>query len=68
MSVTTRFKIEDPDKIVGTMSISMRLSDWKAVKKAIDGMKEYPSWDLSHEISKMISAVENTFYDHVEDK
>lgn len=68
MSITTRFHLNDPDKIEATMSISMRLGDWKKVGAAISGMKEYPSWDLSHAIRKMIDTAEQSFYGRTDGK
>lgn len=46
------FKVEKPDTIELTMTITMSLKDWKQLSK--DLQNTYPSWTLSGEINSMV--------------
>lgn len=56
----SQLKIENPDRIEFTLTMTMSLSEWKELQGQLDG--NYPSWKLSHQISSMVSQATGTFY------
>lgn len=48
-----RFKIEKPEDIEATVTITMKLSDWEALR---DQLKDsWPSWKLTAVINDLLS-------------
>lgn len=54
------FSIQDPDKIVATMTLTMPLKEWKQLKEQLS--RDWPSYDFSRQISDLVGLAEKQFY------
>ena len=55
----TQFRIENPDDVQMTLTVTMPARDWKVLRDQLQ--TTYPSWKLSDAISNMVSAATKTF-------
>lgn len=60
------FKLCNIDSIDASMTISMTVKEWRELRNQLSD--EWPSWDLSSQISKLIAQAESTFYARTEDE
>lgn len=61
-----QFAVADPDDTEATLSITMRLKDWKGLRKQL--ASQYPSWKLSQAITDVIHHAQQHFYSEATDK
>lgn len=61
----TVFKLQQPDTIEATMTITMPLNEWKALRTELSG--RWPSSRLSDQIDVMVSKAEQIFVGTDED-
>lgn len=54
----TQFRIENPDELQMTLTVTMSLRDWKIQRDQLQ--TSYPSWKLSGAITDMVSAATKT--------
>jgi hypothetical protein len=55
----TKFKIENPDSIPMTLTITMPAAKWKQLRAQLE--TTYPSWQLSRAISEMVDSADAAF-------
>lgn len=54
------FKLNDPDEIEATLTVTMPIKDWKALRdKMVD---YYPGWDFKNLINNAVNTAENRFF------
>ena len=59
------FKIKDPDEVEMTLTVTMKLKDWRLIKGCVAGKnydENWPAWSLHGDIDALISSAEETFY------
>lgn len=54
-----RFTATDPDDMPFTLTVTMKLSEWKKLREQTSA--DYPGRELRHEIVKMVLAAERHF-------
>ena len=54
------FGIEKPDEVEATMTITMKIKEWRALKNQLG--TDWPSWKLSSHISSVVSLANKTFF------
>ena len=54
--------VKNPDKIECTLSFTMRLDDWKQVRKTLNSNAAYAELKLIDEISDLVYQLEQTFF------
>ncbi|MDD1789041.1 hypothetical protein [Burkholderia gladioli] len=59
-----KFKIERPDDVPMTLTLTMTCGQWKTLQAQLDSA--YPSWKLSSMISEMVHQASTTFGKTVE--
>lgn len=55
----TAFKIEDPNEVSMTLTVTMTLAQWRALQSQLQS--KYPSWKLSSAITEMVHQATNVF-------
>ena len=60
------FEATNANEMEFSMTIIMKLADWKRLKKQLTG--NYPSWDLGREITDMICQAQRNFHPETKDK
>jgi hypothetical protein len=55
-----RMKVEKPEDIEATITITMRLSEWEALRDQL--VAKYPSWKLSGVIDDLLSQGRKIFW------
>ena len=55
----TQFRIENPDDIQMTLTVTMPLDAWKRLRSELP--PTYPSWKLSSAIGNMVDSATKTF-------
>jgi hypothetical protein len=58
------YKLNSPDQLEATMTITMRVSEWKQLKGAV--AQHYPGWQFSSAIGALISKAEQTLHSEEE--
>ena len=58
-------KIEKPDEIKCTLQFTMKLKDWKQIRKTLQTNAAYTELQVMNEISDLVYQLEQTFYDKV---
>lgn len=61
----TAFKIEAPDDVPMTLSVTMTLRQWRELRSQLQST--YPSWKLSAVINEMVHEATTVFSEKVED-
>lgn len=56
----TQMKIDDPENVNVTMTITMTVSAWKKLQAQLN--RDYPGFRLGMAINEMVSAVSHKFY------
>ncbi len=51
--MTSTFKIEKPDAVDMTLTVTMSLADWKRLKSQLES-SQFPSWKMAQSIDQMI--------------
>jgi hypothetical protein len=59
MSIAT---INNPDEIVCTLQFSMKLKDWRQIKKTLGTNAAYTELQIMNEISDLVNQLEKTLY------
>jgi len=59
-------KVMQPDDIKCTLSFTMRLSEWKQIKKTLSSNSHYAELQVMNEISDLVCQLEKTFYSDTE--
>jgi len=54
--------IEKPDEIVCTLKFTMKLKDWKQIKKTLGTNAAYVELQVMNEITDLVFQLEKTFY------
>ena len=54
--------IENPDEIVCTLQFTMKLKDWKQIKKTLKTNPAYAELELIGDILDLVNQLENTLY------
>jgi len=57
--MTTTLKVEKPDAIEMTLTMTMPLGHWKKLKNQL--ANNFPAWDLSTAITEMVNKAETHF-------
>ena len=52
-------KIDNPDEVQATVTLTMRLKEWKELSAQLDS--SYPSWKLSEIINGLVSKAERYY-------
>lgn len=55
----TQFRIENPDDVQMTLTVTMPARDWKVLREQL--ATTYPSWKLSSAITNMVDSATKTF-------
>lgn len=55
----TKFKIENPDAVLMTLTVTMTAAKWKQLRGQLDST--YPSWQLSRAIREMVDSADAAF-------
>ena len=55
----TQFRIENPDDVQMTLTVTMPARDWKVLREQLQ--TTYPSWKLSSAIANMVDSATKTF-------
>lgn len=58
--------VENADEIKCTLKFTMKLRDWKQIKKTLGTNAAYTELQVMNEISDLVRQLEKTFYDEVE--
>lgn len=61
-------EIKNPDEIVCTLQFTMKLRDWKQVKKTLNKNAAYTELQIINEISDLVYQLEKTLRPNVEAK
>lgn len=61
----TAFRIEEPNEVSMTLTVTMTLSHWRELQSQLQS--KYPSWKLSAAISEMVHEATTVFSAKVED-
>lgn len=68
MSIETSIKIEDPDDVKISMTITLSLNEWKILKTQLTiPDQRYPGWDLERQISNLIEKIQQKIFDKTEE-
>lgn len=59
------FKLENADETEATLSVTMKLGEWKQLQRQLPNV--WPSWQFGNEIERMIGAAEKHFFTASED-
>lgn len=54
--------VENPDEIECTLKFTMKLRDWKQIKKTLGTNAAYTELQVMNEISDLVMQLERTFY------
>lgn len=55
-------KVENPDKIICTLTFKMSLVDWKQVKETLNTNRRYTELQVINEITDLVDQLEKTYY------
>ena len=55
-------EINNPDEIVCTMKFTMKLKDWKQIKKTLNTNQAYTELQIIGEIQDLVYQLEKTLY------
>lgn len=55
-------EIQNPDEIVCTMKFTMKLKDWKQIRKTLNGNAAYTELQIMGEIDDLVYQLEKTLY------
>lgn len=58
--MTTSMKVENPDSVTVTLSLTMTLKEWQELRDQLTN--DWPSWRVSGDINNMLGQVRQTFY------
>ncbi|MCW5676283.1 MAG: hypothetical protein KIT15_17040 [Xanthobacteraceae bacterium] len=58
------FKIAKPDEMIATISITMKVKDFRELKRQLKA--EWPSWKIGDAIQAVIRKAETAFYEYEE--
>lgn len=64
--MNAHFNVENPEKIIFTLQITMKLEDWMALSKQLSN--QHPSWQIADQITSMVSQAQKTFWPQDETK
>lgn len=64
--MTASFHVHNPEKIMMTLQVTMLLEDWIELRKQLKD--QHPSWQLSDQITSMVSQAQKTFWPQDETK
>jgi uncharacterized membrane protein len=67
----TTIKIEDPENVELSMTITMPMSSWKKLNDQLshaDIRSAHPSWELSRDISKLVEQMRKHFSEELAQK
>ena len=56
------FTFHEPENIMATMSITMRVKDWHELNGQLTRIAEWPACDLSRCVDKVIRSAKATIY------
>ena len=59
--------IESPDEIVCTLQFTMKLKDWKLIRKTLGTNSAYAELQVMNEIGDLVMQLEKTLYADVDD-
>jgi hypothetical protein len=59
-------QVKNPDNIECTLQFTMKLKDWKQIKKTLGTNAAYTELQIMNEISDLVYQLEKVFYDKVE--
>lgn len=71
MASTTRFKLNEPDALDATMTITMSVAEWRTLATALEKGRDGwygPETAVLNVITKIIKQVETTFYNRESDE
>lgn len=54
-----KFRIENPDDVEATITITMKIGEWKEIKDQL--ARQHPSWKLASAITQTIRSAEKVF-------
>ena len=60
-------EIKSPDEIVCTMQFTMKLGEWKQIKKTLSSNAAYTELKIMREITDLICQLEKTLYANTDD-
>jgi hypothetical protein len=63
--MTTKLKVENPDGIELTLTMTMTLGQWKELRGQLAG--KWPAWDLGNAIREMIQKADTHFSSDVKE-
>ena len=69
--VTTRFKLDAPDALDATMTVTMSVADWRKLSAALEKGRDGwygPETRVVDVITKIITQAETTFYSRESDE
>ncbi len=56
-------RVVNPDSINCTLEFTMKLKDWKQIRKTLGTNAAYTELQVMNEISDLVNQLERTFYD-----
>lgn len=59
MALEAKFKIEKPDEVVATLSITMSVKEWCELRDQLSD--RYPSWRFSSAINNLVNTANKVF-------
>lgn len=60
-------QIENPDAIMCTLEFTMKLKEWRQIKKTLHNNEDYVELHIIREISDLIGQLEKVFYDELKE-
>ena len=58
-------KVDNPDKIMCTLTFKMSLQDWRQVKETLNTNRRYSEIQVINEINDLVEQLDKTYYSDV---
>lgn len=63
MSISSSFKLDNPNDMEATMSVTMTVGEWRALREQLETLKS-PSYTFDQHIKELLTSVDNHFIQH----
>lgn len=67
--MNVRMKVERPDDIEYTLTITMKAGDWEKLREQLEASnlgQSHPSWSLKHEITDLLAQARKVYWPRAE--
>lgn len=64
MGISSRFKVENPDSIVMTLTMSMTVKEWTELRDQLsqNGSAAWPAWQVQAHITDLIAQARKIYW------